>query len=310
MALRQADGVSLITSNSASPDELLRRTSVTNQEHNQWGPLMNAKMKILGLLAAGLLAGPLVAQDNLIVNGDFETGDLSGWSTFVTANGGLGIGFPSVVSFDVSGNGASDAAKFKVGQIVFTPGVSEGGGIYQPFTFSGGEVAINMDIAVQADSANGTAGLFELFVDGVLLDSFDFGDILAATTERASLGYFGALAAGGHELRVQMTRTARVGPTPYQFLDNISVEAVPDPGALLQRLLSDVTGAGPGKSLADKVGLAQTYYAVPDIQATCAVLSDFMNEVKAQAGKKKLTDTQAATFTSDAQAIMVAIGCN
>jgi hypothetical protein len=29
-----------------------------------------------------------------------------------------------------------------------------------------------------------------------------------------------------------MTRTARVGPTPYQFLDNISVAAVPEPGTL------------------------------------------------------------------------------
>ncbi len=82
------------------------------------------------------------------------------------------------------------------------------------------------------------------------------------------------------------------------------------PGALLQQLLSDVTQVGPGKSLADKVGLAQTYYLVPDIQATCAVLSDFVSEVKAQAGKKKLTDTQAATITSDAHAIMVAIGCD
>lgn len=271
---------------------------------------MKTAMKIMGLLAVGLLPGPLVAQDNLIVNGDFETGDMSGWSTFVTANGGLGIGYPSVVSFDVSGNGASNAAKFKVGQIVFTAGVSEGGGIYQPFTFSGGEVAINMDIAVQADSANGTAGLFELFVDGVLLDSFDFGDIVAATTERASLGYSGELAAGVHELRVEMTRTARVGPTPYQYLDNISVEAVLDPGTLLQRLLNDVTGVGPGKSLADKVGLAQTYYATPDIQAACAVLSGFLSEVGAQAGKRKFNDAQATKFTSDANAIMEAIDCN
>jgi hypothetical protein len=78
----------------------------------------------------------------------------------------------------------------------------------------------------------------------------------------------------------------------------------------LVSLRQSVTVVGPGKSLADKVRLAQTYYAVPDIQATCAVMTDFVNEVKAQAAKKKLTAARATKFTSDANAIMTAIGCN
>jgi len=190
--------------------------------------------RILGFLATGLLASPMAAQANLIVNGDFETGDLSAWTTFVTANGGLGIGFPAVVSFDTTGVGASDAAEFKVGQLYFIADVPAGGGIYQNFLFGGGGIVINLDIAAQAqpNSDNGEAGLFELFVDSVLLDSFDFGYIYAGTTERASLGYSGVLAAGMHELRIQMTRTARIGPTPYQYLDNISVATVPEPGTL------------------------------------------------------------------------------
>jgi hypothetical protein len=87
----------------------------------------------------------------------------------------------------------------------------------------------------------------------------------------------------------------------------VPISAVVDWLVSLRQL---VTGVGPGKSLADKVGLAQTYYAVPDIQATCAVMTDFVNEVKAQAGKKKLTAAQATKFTSDANAIMAAIGCD
>ena len=87
-------------------------------------------------------------------------------------------------------------------------------------------------------------------------------------------------------------------------------DVLPDPAATLRQLLTDVTGVGSGKSLANKVTLAQTYYAVPDIQATCAVMTDFVNEVSAQAGKKKLTATQAATLTSDANDIKVAIGCD
>ena len=83
-----------------------------------------------------------------------------------------------------------------------------------------------------------------------------------------------------------------------------------DPATLLSQLAADVAGVGTGKSLTSKVSLAQTYYAVPDIQATCAVLTDFVNAVKAQAGKKKLTLAQSATLISDADTIMVAIGCD
>jgi|GEM_PF-574278 len=81
------------------------------------------------------------------------------------------------------------------------------------------------------------------------------------------------------------------------------------PAALLEQLLADVSGVGPGKSLANKITLAQMYFAPPDIEATCGVLNGFLNQVRAQAGKK-LTDTQAAGFTSDASAIREAIGCN
>lgn len=77
----------------------------------------------------------------------------------------------------------------------------------------------------------------------------------------------------------------------------------------LQRLLFDVTGVGPGKSLAKKVSRAQAAYAAFDIEATCEVLDGFTNQVRAQAGKK-LTDAQATAFTSDARAVTDALGCN
>ena len=86
--------------------------------------------------------------------------------------------------------------------------------------------------------------------------------------------------------------------------------APPDPATLLQQLASNVAGIGPGKSLADKVALAQTYLAASDVQATCAVLTDFVAQVNALAGKKKLTSSQAEELTSDVTAIMTATGCN
>ena len=77
----------------------------------------------------------------------------------------------------------------------------------------------------------------------------------------------------------------------------------------LAALLTEVTGVGPGKSLANKVALAQTYYAAKDVQATCAVLTEFVNEVKAQAGKK-IAPTLDAKLIADANAIETAVHCN
>ena len=81
-----------------------------------------------------------------------------------------------------------------------------------------------------------------------------------------------------------------------------------DPADMLADLSAAVTGVGPGKSLSDKVALTQTYYAVPDVQATCAMLTDFNREVTAQRGKKIAAEF-ADELTADAQAIMGSIGC-
>jgi len=89
----------------------------------------------------------------------------------------------------------------------------------------------------------------------------------------------------------------------------VGERVISDPGTLLAQLGTTVTGVGPGRSLADKIMLAQTYLAVPDEQSTCAVLDGFLNQVRAQRGKK-LTPTFADQLNADAQAIMVAIGCN
>lgn len=94
--------------------------------------------------------------------------------------------------------------------------------------------------------------------------------------------------------------------TPLNF--SLHSATAPVSGTPLDRLLTEVTGVGPGKSLASKLALAQTYLDVPDVQATCAVLSDFLNEVRAQRGKR-LSTLSADKFTADAGAIMTDIGC-
>lgn len=81
------------------------------------------------------------------------------------------------------------------------------------------------------------------------------------------------------------------------------------PAAQLIALKTKVTGEGPGRSFADKIELAQTYLAVPDVESTCAILGAFLNQVRAQRGKK-LESELADQLTADAQAVMAAIGCD
>jgi hypothetical protein len=80
------------------------------------------------------------------------------------------------------------------------------------------------------------------------------------------------------------------------------------PELMLQALAAAVAGVGPGKSLSRKVDAARTYYAAPDVPATCAVLVDFRSEVKSQRGKK-LSIALAGELMTDAAAIMGVIGC-
>jgi hypothetical protein len=84
--------------------------------------------------------------------------------------------------------------------------------------------------------------------------------------------------------------------------------AVESEGDGLACLLTAVTGAGPGKSLANKVKLIQASVAANNKTEACGELNAFINEVKAQAGKK-LTTEQAASFTSQAKDIMTVLGC-
>jgi len=83
---------------------------------------------------------------------------------------------------------------------------------------------------------------------------------------------------------------------------------VADSSALFEELLANVTGLPPGTSLADKVKLAQNYAATNDVPDACSTLSAFINEVKAQSGKK-IPASQASTLIASAQQIRTQLGC-
>ena len=122
-------------------------------------------MKKLMAICAVCLVLVSSAQADLITNGGFETGDLTGWTVFTTVNGTVGAGMPDVVLFDTDDDSvASNSARFNVGRVDYYAGGRRGGGIYQnvnvtqPGTYQLQAYAAVLD---NRGSSNQDGGLFE-----------------------------------------------------------------------------------------------------------------------------------------------------
>ena len=193
-------------------------------------------MKIAGLFIALLIAGASGSAHATLINGDFETGDFTGWTTFTTTNGTIGAA--GVVPFDTTGSGSSLAAEFNVGKVSGGGAApAAGGGLFQNIVTTAGTLSVTLDIASQSFTNNASGGIFDLLLNGVVVDTFDFGAIAADAIERASLSGIAAVGAGSQEVRVRMSRIFGTGgvSTPRQYLDNVvatNTAGVPEPASL------------------------------------------------------------------------------
>lgn len=169
------------------------------------------------------------------VNGSFTTGDLTGWTHYLTAGGDDDFG--DVASFDTTGTGASFAARFEVGQAAFNPGApAAGAGIRQSLFLQPGTYNLALDIAsLGGTSFNSAGGIFTALLGGTTLDTYNFGPISASpATLRASMSIPVIIAsAGTYEFSFQFVRPfATASDTPDNFLDNVqltgSASAVPE----------------------------------------------------------------------------------
>ena len=155
-------------------------------------------------------------HDDLVVNGDFETGDFTGWTL---------VAPPDRVC---------DAAVIG-GEARFQLTVCE---LFQSVDLLAGNFDICADIGAFDGGIGGFGGTFELLFDGQIVDMVSFGQLMRRESRFDSLSAsLLDITSGSHEIRI---RVDSGGPccvgcacdfVPSQFLDNVTV--VPEPSAAL-----------------------------------------------------------------------------
>jgi hypothetical protein len=277
------------------------------------------KSKILGLLAVGLLAGPMAANAEPVI------WELNG--TVTDASGTLGDlldkTFVVFMGFD------TDAAIIRTdtgGR--FAPGARytyDPSSLYFDVSFAGGDfVRYTPDLSrgafiIQRDNSGDLATLTG---EGPQIDGYGF-----------NTGYVGFAARGPSPLDIVNGPGLPTDPDPRLLdlaLNLFSIADVDGSGAVLGQAFGPVTsisrvesvpeellaelaaasmGVGPGTSFVDKISMALAYYQAGDNQSACEILNAFQNQVAAQRDKT-LTQAQADQFDADAAAIIEAIGCD
>jgi len=206
------------------------------------------KISALALLSLLLLFAMVETTQAQLINGNFETGDFTGWTEFNTVGGSTpygqeagGTALYQVVPFDTAGTGSpSYSAEFEVGEVsgvIGGGGLGQGAGIYQYVPLNAGQLNISLEIAALSPSNNGDAGTFELLLDGNVVASNPLGGIDYNQTIRSTLSYSGVISAGTHQIAIDIRRGGgtEYPDTPFEYLDNIvlSGTAVPEPAAAL-----------------------------------------------------------------------------
>lgn len=182
-----------------------------------------------GAVAICLVCAAGTAQANLLTNGDFETGNLGGWTVRLTPNGNTFV--QQVVPYDIDGPGplgSSLAANFWVGQLVGVSGAWEGIEMVQDLSLTGGtQYTFDADLSVFRGGTvnNASGGKFEVIVDGAVLATWDSGGIIAGVPEFSHLTTtFTPTVSGNYEVGLRITRRY-TATNVNQYVDNVVFDA-------------------------------------------------------------------------------------
>ena len=200
-------------------------------------------MKKLPVFFGLVLAAGLASTSNAgFVNGDFETGDFTGWDIGFTPNGMTA--YQSVDLFDM-GYGESYAAGFAVGEIDFD-GTEQGVILTQNMYLAGG---VTYDLGFHAAAwrpyggGNYDGGTFWLIVDDYVVDYWASDYINGGDPPLTNSvdGQYTPASSGNYDVGVMITRHYIIpGDLIYQYVDDFYI--VPAPGALALLGLAGLIG--------------------------------------------------------------------
>ncbi|MCK4871644.1 MAG: PEP-CTERM sorting domain-containing protein [Phycisphaerales bacterium] len=180
-----------------------------------------------------------VTHADMMTNGDFETGDLTGW-TVTNWNGGSNGGTP-VLIYDIDGAGPlADSYAMKCSAYK-TAGTHGGIRLMQTVTLDAGvEYSLDLDWSIYAGNSNSSGGRFRIIIDDEAIASYERGAVSGGASYYGELdATFTPTESRDYLVGVEITRKyAATGV--YQYVDNFTM--VPAPGTLALMGIAGLTG--------------------------------------------------------------------
>jgi hypothetical protein len=178
-----------------------------------------------------------VAQAQSFTNGNFETGDLTGWTSAFTTNGASTL--QTVSQFDIDGGGplpTNFAGQFQVGHVSGTTG-SAGITLTQNMNLVAGQTyQFHFDWASRCNLTSGSnadGGQYDFIVNNVSLIHQAVGSIPALTTiYGVSNSSFTAPTTATYSVGAMLQRAFNASGSVDQFVDNFTVTPVPEPATI------------------------------------------------------------------------------